>query len=68
VDVLLAVREEIERAERSTVRYGLRILERDPFDEAAHLELVSMLIQAGRLGEARRAYRTYVARMRELGV
>jgi DNA-binding SARP family transcriptional activator len=46
----------------------LRILERDPFDEAAHLELVSMLIQAARLGEARRAYRTYVARMRELGV
>jgi DNA-binding SARP family transcriptional activator len=52
----------------SAVRYNLRILERDPFDEEAHLGLVSTLVSAGRHGEARRAYRTYVARMEELDV
>jgi ATP/maltotriose-dependent transcriptional regulator MalT/DNA-binding SARP family transcriptional activator len=50
------------------VRYHLRLLERDPFDEDAHLGLVSTLEGAGRHGEARRCYRTYVARMGELGV
>jgi DNA-binding SARP family transcriptional activator len=50
------------------VRYYLRLLERDVFDEDAHLGLVSTLEGAGRHGEARRCYRTYVARMEELGV
>jgi DNA-binding SARP family transcriptional activator len=52
----------------SVVRYLLRILERDPFDEEAHLGLVIALEGAGRHGEARRQYRLYVSRMEELGV
>jgi DNA-binding SARP family transcriptional activator len=52
----------------AAARYYLRLLERDPFDEDAHLGLVSTLAGAGRHGEARRCYRTYVGRMDELGV
>jgi ATP/maltotriose-dependent transcriptional regulator MalT/DNA-binding SARP family transcriptional activator len=50
------------------IRLWLRILEKDPFDESAHLELVGMLIRAGRHGEARRRYGVYVDRMTEIGV
>ncbi|HEX3265255.1 MAG TPA: tetratricopeptide repeat protein [Candidatus Limnocylindrales bacterium] len=46
----------------------LRILERDQFDEAAHLSLIGVLHAAGRHGEARRRYATYQARMEEIGV
>jgi ATP/maltotriose-dependent transcriptional regulator MalT/DNA-binding SARP family transcriptional activator len=46
----------------------LRLLQRDPFDEAAHLALVAVLDRAGHRGEARRAYRIYVERMTELDV
>ncbi len=49
-------------------RYVLRLLARDPYDEGAHLGLVATLDGAGRHGEARRRYRMYVERMRELGV
>jgi ATP/maltotriose-dependent transcriptional regulator MalT/DNA-binding SARP family transcriptional activator len=49
-------------------RLLLRILERDAFDERAHLGLVSALVVAGRHGEARRAYRAYAARMEELAI
>jgi ATP/maltotriose-dependent transcriptional regulator MalT/DNA-binding SARP family transcriptional activator len=49
-------------------RYLLRILERDPYDEEAHLSLVAVLATAGAHGEARRAYRRYVACMEEIGV
>ena len=52
----------------AAVRYYLRILQRDAYDEEAHLGLVSALAGAGRHGEARRSYRTYVSRMEELGV
>lgn len=52
----------------AAVRYLLRILQRDPHDEEAHLGLVSALSAAGRHGEARRSYGFYVARMEELGV
>ncbi|MDQ1440488.1 MAG: hypothetical protein QOG97_716 [Acidimicrobiaceae bacterium] len=52
----------------SAVRYYLRLLERDPFDEDGHLALVATLESAGRHGEARRRYRAYVARMEELAV
>jgi len=51
-----------------TVRYLLRILERDPFDERAHHDLIRALTADGRHGESRRRYRAYVARMSELGV
>jgi DNA-binding SARP family transcriptional activator len=47
-------------------RYLLRVLERDPHDEQAHLRLVSSLLRAGRHGDARQRYRAYVERMREL--
>jgi ATP/maltotriose-dependent transcriptional regulator MalT/DNA-binding SARP family transcriptional activator len=52
----------------AAVRHFLRILERDSYDEEAHLGLVSTLVAAGRHGEARRRYRTYVARMDEISV
>jgi DNA-binding SARP family transcriptional activator len=50
------------------VRFLLRVLERDAYDEEAHLALVVALVEAGRHGEARRAFRTYRARMDEIGV
>lgn len=49
-------------------RYCLRILERDRYDETAHLALVRSLIAVGSHGEARRRYRGYVLRMREIDV
>jgi ATP/maltotriose-dependent transcriptional regulator MalT/DNA-binding SARP family transcriptional activator len=50
------------------VRFLLRVLERDAYDEEAHLALVAALADAGRHGEARRAFRAYRARMDEIGV
>ena len=52
----------------AAVRYRLRSLERDPYDERAHLGVVRSLTASGRHGEARRAYRRYVVRMAEIGV
>jgi DNA-binding SARP family transcriptional activator len=52
----------------SAVRYLLRILERDPYDEDALLRLVDVLTGQRRYGEARRRYRLYVTRMGELGL
>lgn len=52
----------------SATRFYLRLLERDPYDESAHLDLVTALETAGRHGEARRRFRAYSARMDELGV
>jgi DNA-binding SARP family transcriptional activator/predicted negative regulator of RcsB-dependent stress response len=46
----------------------LRLLQRDPYDEAAHLGLVRVLDEAGHRGDARRAYRTYAERMADLDV
>jgi ATP/maltotriose-dependent transcriptional regulator MalT/DNA-binding SARP family transcriptional activator len=51
----------------AAVRFLLRILQRDPFDENAHLQLVQAMIEARRPGEARRLYRQYCSRMEELG-
>lgn len=45
-----------------------RVLVEDPYDEAAHRRLVSVLRSAGRLGDARTAYQAYVGSMDELGV
>jgi DNA-binding SARP family transcriptional activator len=50
------------------VRYLLRLLERDRYDEEAHLTLVSMLGTARRHGEARRRYRAYASLMEELQI
>jgi DNA-binding SARP family transcriptional activator len=49
-------------------RHLRRVLEREPFDETAHLGLVEGLARSGRPADARRAYRAYVARMDELSV
>jgi DNA-binding SARP family transcriptional activator/Tfp pilus assembly protein PilF len=54
--------------EWGAVSYRLRILERDPYDEDAHLGLVAAHSRVGRHGEARRLYRTYVAWMEDLGI
>ncbi|HKX74911.1 MAG TPA: BTAD domain-containing putative transcriptional regulator [Acidimicrobiia bacterium] len=52
----------------AAIRYLLRLLQRDPYDESAHLALVTVTMEARRHGEARRLYRQYCARMEELGV
>ena len=52
----------------AAVRFYLRVLERDPYDEPAHLGLVTTLEAAGRHGEARRCFRAYCARMDEIGI
>jgi ATP/maltotriose-dependent transcriptional regulator MalT/DNA-binding SARP family transcriptional activator len=52
----------------AAIRLLLRVLERDRFDEPAHLDLVRTLAAAGRHGEARRRYREYAARMAEIDV
>jgi len=52
----------------AATRFYLRILERDPYDESAHLGLVATLEAAGRHGEARRCFRTYSTRMDSIGV
>ncbi len=52
----------------AVVRYSLRLLEQDPYDEEGHLNLVAVLLDAGRLGQARRHYQNYVRRMQEIGV
>ncbi|MEV0388761.1 BTAD domain-containing putative transcriptional regulator [Nonomuraea sp. NPDC050643] len=49
-------------------RYWLRLLERDRYDERAHLGLVRVLDLAGRRGDARRRYQLYAELMRELEV
>jgi DNA-binding SARP family transcriptional activator/tetratricopeptide (TPR) repeat protein len=50
------------------VRFLLRVLERDAYDEEAHLALAAAYSDAGRHGEARRAFRAYRTRMDEIGV
>ena len=64
---LAASAAEIGDADLAT-RYYLRILERDPYDESAHLGLVDALRVAGRHGEARRRYGFYAAKMEEIAV
>lgn len=46
----------------------LRLIHREPYEEEAHLDLVRVLREAGRHGQAQRHYRTYAERMAELGV
>ncbi len=50
------------------VRYTLRLLGQDSYDEQAHLDLVRTQLSAGHHGEAQRRYRIYVRQMTELGV
>lgn len=48
------------------IRLLLRLLEREPYDEPAHLDLIRELSAVGRHGDARRRYQHYASRMREL--
>lgn len=48
------------------IRMLLRLLDRDGYDEPAHLNLCVALLRAGRHGEARQRFRLYQSRMREL--
>jgi DNA-binding SARP family transcriptional activator len=52
----------------AVVRYTLRLLDQDCYDEEAHLNLVGVLLRAGHLGQARRHYKNYARRMKEIGV
>jgi DNA-binding SARP family transcriptional activator/Tfp pilus assembly protein PilF len=52
----------------AAARRYLRMLERDPFNEPAHLGLVVAMQRSGRHGAARRLYGNYVTRMAELVV
>jgi DNA-binding SARP family transcriptional activator len=67
-DVLRTLAGVEAQGEARSATYHLRALALDPYDEEMHLALVSMLIAGGRHGEARRAYRHYVDRMREIDV
>jgi ATP/maltotriose-dependent transcriptional regulator MalT/DNA-binding SARP family transcriptional activator len=70
VSIVTALAEIAEATDRhdAAIRYRLRALERDRWDEGAHLGLIAALVSARRHGEARRAYRDYLARMDEIGV
>ncbi|MGH3905910.1 MAG: BTAD domain-containing putative transcriptional regulator [Pseudonocardiaceae bacterium] len=46
----------------------LRVLERDPYDEEAHLRLTTVLGASGHHGQAQASYRCYTQRMAELGI
>lgn len=50
------------------IRHTLRLLGDDPYDEQAHVNLVQVLLAAGRIGEARRRHEIYRAQMREMGL
>jgi DNA-binding SARP family transcriptional activator len=50
------------------VHYLLRVIDKDPYDEAGHRELVATLATAGRHGESRRARARYVAAMHDIGL
>ena len=67
-DVLRALASYEASLETPSTRFHLRSLALDPYDEETHLGLVSILVASGRHGEGRRAYRQYVARMREIDV
>jgi DNA-binding SARP family transcriptional activator len=55
-----------EREFSEAIRYWLRILDVDAYDEDAHLGLINSLLAQRRHGEARRAYRQYTEKMTEL--
>jgi DNA-binding SARP family transcriptional activator len=63
----------VELAQRAgevddAVHYLLRILSMDHYDEQAHRDLVASLAEAGRHGEASRAFQRYADAMRDIGV
>lgn len=65
---LLAEASSEEGDHDAAARRYLRMIERDPFSEKAHLGLVLAMRRSGRHGAARRLYGTYVTRMAEIDV
>jgi len=55
-------------ATEQAVGWLMAVITEDPYDEPTHHELVRVLAHARRHGEARRAYRTFAARMAELEI
>jgi len=64
----LAELAEVAGEHERAIRFRLRVLECDPYDEPAHLALVESLASAGRHGGARRSYRRYLTLMGEISV
>lgn len=67
----LRVLVELDRAAGGTEQaasYLRRLLQHDPYDEAAHRLLVEVLVAGGRHGEARRAFDRYARAMTGIGV
>ncbi|GAB3953699.1 hypothetical protein GCM10029976_094390 [Kribbella albertanoniae] len=46
----------------------LALLRQDPYDESTYLDLITLLQESGRYGDARRHYRQYIERMEEIDV
>lgn len=69
-EVLRALSDRILMGDRpvEAVPWLARLLGYDPYDEPTYVALLRLLHSLGRHGEARRHYRTYVLRMRELDV
>jgi DNA-binding SARP family transcriptional activator/predicted negative regulator of RcsB-dependent stress response len=70
VTIARSLADEASRAGQrdQAARFLLRVLERDAYDEQAHLGLVAALVESGRHGEARRRYGLYAAKMDEIGI
>ncbi|WP_281370714.1 BTAD domain-containing putative transcriptional regulator, partial [Nocardioides stalactiti] len=64
----LAARLVAEGDTEPAVGWLMSVVADDPYDEPSHHDLVRVLAQARRHGEARRAFRSYTARMAELDV
>ncbi|MGH3695299.1 MAG: BTAD domain-containing putative transcriptional regulator [Pseudonocardiaceae bacterium] len=52
----------------AAVRYTLRLLEQDCYDEETYLNLIRILLDAGRLGQARHYHQSYTRRMTEIDI
>ncbi|MFE3177899.1 BTAD domain-containing putative transcriptional regulator [Amycolatopsis sp. NPDC059090] len=52
----------------AVVCHTLRLFDDDPYDEEAHLNLIKVLVAAGRIGEALRRHEIYRRRVAEIGV
>lgn len=68
VAALLAEAAEAEGDHEAAARLYLRMLERDVYNEPAHLGVIKAMERSGRHGSARRLYGIYVSRMTELAL
>lgn len=68
IATILAEADSIAGDHESAASRYLRMLERDPYNEHAHLGAVKALRSAGHHGPAQRLYRTYVTKMGEIDI